>query len=399
MKITQIDAYAVTVPIEAPMRHSYGVHLAFTRTIVEIHTDEGITGLSETAASPDQVLSGASVAVGLHPFDLEVLRARVSGRFYWSQNPLVAAAVEIGCLDIMGKVLNEPAYRLLGGKVRDSLDVAAYMFYRYGDGTEDDISTPEQMGDHAEALIDRFGFRTVKLKGGVQDPETEVATVELLRDRLPSTTKIRFDPNAAWVPATAAFYAPRFEAVGLEYYEDPSPGIEGMATVRSRSRLPLATNMCVVDFPELVPAVRRGAIDVVLSDPWYWGGPTRTRVLAQMCDVLGISVGMHSSIELGIGMAVMAHTGVSIPNLTLAADAHYHHAVDDVIVGDMLLPRDGTVAPPEGPGWGVALDPEKVEKYRRLHDQGSYANVYVAADASTGPDERRPQWFPVMPAW
>lgn len=399
MKIISIDAYAVTVPVEAPMRHSYGVHLAFTRTIVEVYTDEGLVGLAETAASPEQVLAVSSVVVGLDPLDLEVIRSRVSQRFYWNQDPLVAAAIEIACVDIHGKALQVPAYKILGGKLRDSMDVAAYLFYRYDSATHPAVTTPEEMAQHAVELVEQYGFRTAKLKGGVLDPESEVRAVELLRDRLPEGTRLRFDPNAAWTPATAARYAPRFEAVGLEYYEDPAPGIEGMATTRSRSRLPLATNMVVVDFPQLVPAVRRGAIDVVLSDPWYWGGPTRTKTLAHMCHVLGISVGMHSSIELGIGMAVMAHTGVTIPNLTLAADAHYHHAVDDIIVGDMLKPVDGAVSPPEGPGWGVSLDADKVAEYRALHDSGKYANIYVAADSTSGPDERRPEWFPVMPAW
>lgn len=399
MKITQIDAYAVSVPVEAPMRHSYGVHLAFTRTIVEVRTDEGLRGLAETAASPEQVMSVGAAVVGLDPLDLEVLRARISGRFYWNQDPLVAAAVEIGCIDLHAKALGVPAYKVLGGKLRDSMAVAAYLFYRYGNETETDVCTPEAMADHAKELVERFGFGTAKLKGGVLDPETEVRTVEALRERLGRSTRLRFDPNAAWTPATATGYASRFEDLGLEYYEDPAPGIEGMATVRSRTSLPLATNMCVVDFPELVPAVRRGAVDVVLADPWYWGGPMRTKTLAHMCHVLGISVGMHSSIELGIGMAAMAHTGVTIPNLTMAADAHYHHATDDIIAGDMLTPVDGVVVPPEGLGWGVELDPDKVAKYRRLHDSGTYANVYVGADNTAGPDERRPGWFPVMPSW
>lgn len=399
MKITKIVAFGVTVPIEAPMRHSYGVHLAFTRTIVEIHTDEGVVGLSETAASPDQVLSAGSAAVGLNPFDLEIIRARVSQRFYWNQDPLVAAAIEIGCIDIQGKILQEPAYRVLGGKVRSSMDVAAYLFYRYASDTHSSVTTPDEMADHAIELGERFGFTTFKLKAGVQEPEIEVQTIERMRERLGSTARLRFDPNASWTPATAVVYAPRFEAAALEYYEDPAAGIEGMANVRSHTNLQLATNMCVVDFPQLVPAVRREAVDVILSDPWYWGGPTRTKSLGQMCQVLGVSMGMHSSIELGIGMAVMAHTGVTIPNLTLAADAHYHHATDDVIAGPMLLPENGTVAPPEGPGWGVELDPEKIEKYRRLHDSGKFANVYVANDTAAAPDMYRPDWFPAMPEW
>lgn len=399
MKITQVEAFAVTVPIEAPLRHSYGVHQAFTRTVVRVHTDDGLVGLAETAASPEQVERTGAVAIGLSPLELEVLRMRISQRFYWSREPLVAAALEMACLDLQGKAFDVPVHQLLGGRLRDTIDMAAYCFYRYPAGDLPAVTTPDELAAHAEDLVARFGFRTVKLKGGVQDPEVEVATIEALRERLGPTTRLRFDPNASWTPAVAALHAPRFEAARLEYYEDPSPGIEGLATVRRSTRLPMATNMCVVDFPDLVPAVRRGAVDVVLSDPWYWGGPTQTRALAQMCHVLGISVGMHSGIELGIGMAAMAHTGVTIPNLTMAVDAHYHHMLDDVIAGPRLFAVDGRLAPPDGPGWGVELDDDKVATYRELHDSGRYANVYVAADAGHGPDPERPDWHPVMPAW
>jgi glucarate dehydratase len=109
---------------------------------------------------------------------------------------------------------------------------------------------------------------------------------------------------------------------------------------------------------------------------------------------------MHSGIELGIGMAAMAHTGVTIPQLTLAVDAHYHHLVDDVITGPRLLPSgDGLLAPPPGAGWGVELDEQKVAEYRELHDSGRFQNLYVAGDSGNGADRFRPSWSPVMPAW
>jgi glucarate dehydratase len=399
MKITAIEAVAVTIPIEAPLRHSYGVHRAFTRTIVRMRTDTGLEGLAETAASPQQVELLGSAIIGLDPFDLELVRARVSQRFYWSKEPLVASALEMACIDLQGKHTGLPAYKLLGGRVRDSIEMAAYCFYRYEGAHHPAVATPDEMAAHAADLVETYGFSTVKLKAGVLDPVVEVDTLQAIRDRLGPGVKLRIDPNAAWTPVTATGLAPRLEEIGLEYLEDPSPGIEGMSTVRTRTRLPLATNMCVVSFEELVPAVRRGAIDVVLSDPWYWGGVRQTKLLASMCEHLGISVGMHSGIELGIGMAAMAHVGVTIPSLLAAVDAHYHHLTDDVIVGPRLLPSGGHVAPPEGPGWGVELDEDKVREYAALHASGEFANLYVAGDPDVGPDAERPSWFPTMPAW
>jgi glucarate dehydratase len=332
-------------------------------------------------------------------FDLGRIRMRISERFYWSKDPLIAAAVEMACIDLQGKATGLPAYRLLGGALRDEVPVAAYAFYRWEGEEHGAVSTPDEMAEHAADLVARFGFETVKLKGGVFEPRVEVETMQALRDRLGPQAKLRFDPNAAWTPGTAIEMAPPLEEVGLEYYEDPTADQSGMALVRSRTRLPLSTNMCVTDFSHLGPAAAIGAIDVVLADPWYWGGPTRVQHLATAARVLGLGIGMHSGMELGVGMAVMAHTAVTVPNMTFAIDAHYHHLLDDVVVGEMLLPVNGKLAPPDGPGWGVTLDEEKVGKYREIHESGRYRNIYIEENADHGPDPNRPGWFPVMPRW
>ena len=399
MKITAIEATEVTVPIEATLRFAYGVHLAVTRTIVQVHTDAGITGLGETAATADQVRTLSAPLVGQHPFDLEVVRNIISNRFYWSRDPLTAAGIEMALIDIIGKAAGEPAYRVMGGAVRPHASMAAYCFYRYDNGSGfASVTTPEEMADHAADLVDTYGFRTVKLKGGVFDAEHEVRTMEAIRDRLGRDVRLRIDPQSAWTVETAIGYAPRLEAVGLEYYEDPVSGAPNMATVRRRTNLAMATNMCVTSFAELGPAIATRAIDVVLTDPWYWGGPTQVRTLDTVARTMGIGLSMHSGIELGIGMAAMVHTAVTMPGLTAAIDAHYHHLTDDVIVGDLLKPKNGVLAPPEGPGWGVELDPDKFARYAELHAEGVYRNVYVEANQN-GPDPHRPGWHPIIPAW
>jgi glucarate dehydratase len=400
LKITDIEAIEVTVPVHAPLRFAYGVHIAVTRTIVKIHTDTGLVGLGETAATAEQVKRLGAPIIGQNPWDLEVIRNIISNRFYWSREPLVASALEMACMDLMGKASGQPAYRLMGGKVRPAINMAAYCFYLYDadDGRQVAVTSPEEMAEHAAELCDKYGFRTVKLKGGVMPAIHEVETMEAMRAKLGSDIRLRLDPQSAWTVETAIEMAPRLEKVGLEYYEDPVAGQVNMATVRSRTKMALSTNMCVMSFAELGPAVRIGAIDVVLTDPWYWGGPTQVKNLDIVARTLGIGLSMHSGIELGIGMAVMAHTGVTMVGLTAAVDAHYHHLRDDIIKGPMLLPKDGILAPPEGPGWGVELDDEKVAKYAEIHRSGIYRNVYVEANA-VGPDAQRPGWFPIIPGW
>lgn len=398
LDIVAVEAFEVTLPIEAPLRHSYGIHEAFTRTIIKVHTASGVVGLGETAESSQEVRMISESVIGLSALQHEIIQMRITQKFYWKTYALVAAGIQMACIDAVGRFYDVPAHDVLGGRLRDSVSMAAYCFYRYGSDTADEVRTPEQMAAHAVDLCDRYGYSTVKLKAGVLDPEIEVESLRAIRASRPGV-RLRIDPNAAWTVATAISLLGALEEIGLEYLEDPVAGVEGMGRVRSRTSLPLSTNMCVTSFSDLPGALAHDSIDVVLSDPWYWGGPLQTKALAGFASVHGLGMGMHSGIELGIGMAVMAHTGVTIPELTLAVDAHYHHLVDDVIEGERLLPVNGTLTPPAGAGWGVSLDEDKVARYRELHASGTFANIYVAGDSGGGPDRFRPDWAPVMPAW
>ncbi|MDR7495006.1 MAG: enolase C-terminal domain-like protein [Armatimonadota bacterium] len=394
MRISKITAVKVIVPIEAPLRHSYGVHEAFARTLVRVFTDEGLTGLGETSARlpTEQVETVGARIVGEDPFDLERIRMKISHQGYYTRHSLILGALEMACLDLQGKAMNLPAFKLLGGAFRNDVPVAGYLFYRYPQADQPGVATSEEMVEHARDLVARYGFGTLKLKGGVLRPETEIATVGALREAFGSTMRLRFDPNGVWTPETAISAGMRLEAYDLEYYEDPTWGIAGMAAVRRQTRIPIATNMCVVDFDQFAPAVQAGAVDIILSDLWYWGGLHATKILARMCQTFGLGIGMHSGIELGIGLAAMLHLAVTIPNLTHAIDVHYHHLRDDVISGGLLKCRDGMMRPPEGPGLGVALDEERVARYRlreTSHDRGLAAAV----------DPFRPEWFPTYPSW
>src|SRR5947208_2493856 len=122
-------------------------------------------------------------------------------------------------------------------------------------------------------MIGEYGLTAIKLKGGVFPPEQEIDAIRALREAFPDIP-LRLDPNAAWTPQTSIKVAQELDGV-LEYLEDPTPGIDGMAEVARVASMPLATNMCVVAFEHLEPAVRVNAVGVVLSDHHYWGGLQR----------------------------------------------------------------------------------------------------------------------------
>src|SRR3954467_6348174 len=140
-----------------------------------------------------------------------------------------------------------------------------------------------------------------------------------------------------------------------------------MRRVRQMVRVPLATNTVVVNFEQLAANALDTAVDVILLDTTFWGGIRPCVKAAGVCETFQLGVAVHSSGELGIQLATMLHLGAVIPNLSFAADAHYHHLTDDIIVGGRMKYENGCMRVPDGPGLGVKLDREKVGKYNELY--------------------------------
>ena len=397
LKIVDIHPTTVTVPLEAPLRHSNGCHWGrFVRTIVEVETDQGVVGLGEMGGggeSAELAFRGLLPYLRGHdPFDLEALRWKIANptASLYNNRTQLLAALEFACLDIMGKALDLPAYALLGGKLRDRVRFASYLFFRYANPAtgEGEVRTAGQLAAEAGALKARHGFTAHKLKGGVFPPAHELACFRAMAAAVPGDT-VRFDPNGAFSVEEAVRFGRAIEDLANDYYEDPAFGLPAMRRVREAVRILTATNTVVVNFEQLATNVRDPAIDVILLDTTFWGGIRPCIKAAGICETFGLGVAVHSSGELGIQLATMLHLGAVVPNLTYAADAHYHHLTDDVIVGGPLRYEGGAIAVPEGPGLGVALDRAKLARYAELYRElGGYPY-----DRDPG----RPDWFPLVP--
>jgi len=397
MKITAIRATPVSVPLVAPLRHANGCHWGrFVRTIVELETDEGLTGLGEMGGGGEAATAAFKAlegyVLGHDPARLEELRFRVANptASLYNNRTQLLAALEFACLDLLGQKWGVPVSEILGGRLRERVPFASYLFFRYAsprDG-KGEVRTADQLVAEARALKQAHGFTSHKLKGGVFPPEYELECYRALAGALPGD-RFRFDPNATWSTEQAIWFAQAIEDVRNDYLEDPVFGLHGMRRVREKARMPLATNTVVVGFEQLAANVLDTAVDVILLDTTFWGGIRPCVKAAGICETFQLGVAVHSSGELGIQLATMLHMGAVIPNLSFAADAHYHHLTDDVIVGGRLPYAGGAIAVPTGPGLGVRLDREKLgryhEEFRRL---GSYPYDQ---------DPLRPGWAPVIP--
>lgn len=192
---------------------------------------------------------------------------------------------EVACLDVQGKFAGLPVSSLLGGAVRDNVQYSAYLFYKWAGhpGQEPDeygeALDPEGLIKQATKIIKEYGFKAIKLKGGVFAPEKEVAAIKALHTAFPGVP-LRLDPNAAWSVETSKWVGQELEGM-IEYLEDPAPEIEGMAAVAKEVLMPLATNMAAVAFNHLPPSIAQDAVQVVLSDHHFWGGLRKCQTLAK----------------------------------------------------------------------------------------------------------------------
>src|SRR5579884_1383707 len=378
MQIRDIRATTVTVPLEAPLRHANGCHWGrFVRTIVEVETDNGLIGLGEMGGGGESAESVframKSYLVGHDPARLEEMRFLIANptASLYNNRTQVLAALEFACLDILGQAWGVPVCDILGGRLRDRVPFAAYCFFRYPNPEtgKGEVRTIEQMVKCAAALKQQYGFRTFKVKAGIFHPDYEPDVYRAVADGVRGDS-LRFDCNGVWSTEQAIRFGQAIEDVRNDYFEDPVFGLNGMRRTREMVRIPLATNTVVVNFEQLAANALDTAVDVILLDTTFWGGIRACVKAAAVCETFQLGVAVHSSGELGIQLATMLHLGAVLPNLSFAADAHYHHLCDDIIQGGPMPYEDGAIRVPEGPGLGVKLDREKLgcyhELYRRL---------------------------------
>jgi glucarate dehydratase len=226
------------------------------------------------------------------------------------------------------------------------------------------------------------------MKAGVFPPDYELEVYRALAAVFPSDS-LRFDPNGVWSTEQAIRFGQAIEGLRNDYLEDPVYGLNGMRRTREMVRVPLATNTVVVNFEQLAANVLDTAVDVILLDTTFWGGIRACVKAAAVCETFQLGVAVHSSGELGIQLATMLHLGAVLPNLSFAADAHYHHLTDDIIEGGLMRYENGSIAVPDKPGLGVTLNRAKLAEYAELYRRlGAYPYDQ---------DPGRPGWTPLVP--
>lgn len=360
MRITRLEATPVAMH-DQPLLNSTGVHESHrVRTIVQVWLDNGLTGAGETFGNqtPD-IQANRDWVIGWDPRNITLARLNFRGA------PWAWAALETAMLDAAAKFAGMPLCDYIGGRARHRVAWSASLFYKYadehgrGEVATGDILTPEDLVKEAEEFVAKYGFKSLKIKGGWFHPDVDIETFRLLRNRFPKSGgfEICIDANGAWTVETAARVAKALEPYEPQYLGDPCGTMEDKAALKKRTRVPIATNMGAA--ASLVkPALKQDAIDIILGDNHHWGGILAFKETGVLCRMMGWGLSGYSSNALGVSQAAMLHACAATPELGYAADTHYPwtDTDGDIIKGGKLRFRDGALDVPDAAGLGVEID-------------------------------------------
>lgn len=352
MKITDIKTHMMKVPLSRPFRISLGVITHAISCLVEIETDEGITGYGE--GSPGPLITGENLEgtvenihafreklIGMDPRDIEAV--------YTVMNRTVAyagtakAAVDIACHDILGKSCGLPLYRLLGG---------------YANELETDmtvgIDEPQVMAELAKQHVEK-GFRIIKTKVGT-GIEQDLARVKAIRQAVGDDVKIRLDANQGWHAKEAVELIKRLNDYDIELVEQPVPrfDFEGLKYVTTYSPVPIMADESCWDAKDALRLAGERAVDFINIKLMKCGGLYEAKKIVNIAEAAGIEcmLGCMSE-ESGIAIHASAALGAALKNIT-RADLDAGFSLKELpFTGGFTVRDTRYLVLPEEPGLGI----------------------------------------------
>lgn len=362
MKITRITAIPIRVPRPQHFTSSLGRSIESENAIVEIETDESITGIGEVCSIWDRKGRGqaedindllALALIGHDPFRIGEIHRLMEGLLHRSYP--AKAGIDMALYDIVGKTLNTPVYNLLGGQMREKVLLSHSL----------SMGQPAQIADMAASLVSQ-GYKTIKAKIG-QDPRADLETISAIRDRVGRDITLRVDANMGWANAKEAVRCIKaLEPFQIELVEQPLhfSDLLGLHHVREHVDTPIMADESVWTPSDAMACIRAEAVDVFNVYVAEAGGIFPATQIFAIAEAARLPCIIGSMPELGIGTAAQAHLAFAMRNLGYASDVNgfVYHADD--IINETFHIDDGYLGPPVGPGLGVSLNRDKIERYR-----------------------------------
>lgn len=372
MKITEIVATPLALPNKEPYHYARGTPLGTNVVLVEVRTDEGITGFGESTGDRGADAAAALVRhvgqllLGKSPFDVEALTIQAQRKAKLDNAPRYAShaltGIELALWDIIGKALEQPVHRLLGGAVRDEINYFAFL----------QGGTPEELAEDAREAV-AAGYTVFYAKVGLGE-DRDLRNVAAIRGAI-GARKLRLDANEAWDPLTAIRMINRLAEYDLEFVEQPTPSrsIGALRQVKESVRVPIAADQCAYTLAEVFEVCRIRAADVIVLGPHETGGLLGLRKAAAIAEAAGLSICMHGQQDSGISTCAENQIAATLTNLTDGNQIMHQVLLEDLVASPDLTVRNGVLKVITAPGLGFELNADAVERAAaRYREKGPF---------------------------
>lgn len=347
--ITIADLELFLVEIE-----SVGQEPPVRSLLVRLLSNQGLEGWGETGSIwrpgelPGRRDALLPILAGRSVFEIEDLLSLPALR----SAPL-RCAVEMASWDLIGRAVQQPLCHLFGGGYRRRVPIAVRLTG----------ASPGEIAYHAREL-DEQGFHS-QIVGSSGSIEKDVEALLAIREVLPGRLGLRFDAAGQFDMETARELCREVESVGLQYLLDPlrTGDLDQVASLRRQTSVPLAVWRAIQSPTDVLAVVRCGAAAGAAIDLQRVGGILASRKCAAIAQAAGLGASLASGPSVGVGIAAMLHAAAASPAYSGCNECAHRHLRDDVLAESLDI-YDGMLAVPEGPGLGVEVDREKIERYQ-----------------------------------
>lgn len=368
MKITKIEIIPVDLPCKKVLTLSrygrLGEGRPFQFVLSRVHTDEGVVGVGECPPLPPlspesqpvicEVLKNwlAPNLIGMDPFEIEAIWEKMD--FYAPTYSMAKAAIDLALWDIMGKTLQMPLYRLLGGSEPTKIPNVGLI----------GIGEPKDVAGIAEQLVSS-GYTGIRLKIGKGHDDR---CVKSIRKAIGEESSLRVDGNQGYNVSEAIRMIRSIEEYNVELVEQPTVwwDYKSLAEVARAVDTPIMPHESLYLLSDVKNLIDAGAVGVLgLKTYRPWGGVTGARRILEMARIMNIPCLFHDDIELSVSLAASTHLITAYRNvITHKCElSGYPEWIEEDVVKSPVRFEKGCVIVPEGPGLGVDLDDAKIKKF------------------------------------
>ncbi|WP_430613247.1 muconate/chloromuconate family cycloisomerase [Flavobacterium sp. JP2137] len=367
--ITNIETVLIDLPTIRPHHLSMAVMRKQSMVVIRIFCSDGIEGIGESTtiggiSYASEFPEGIKLAIdtyfkplllGQNPVYIQAIMNRLEQHI--SGNNFAKSGIETALLDAQGKRLNVPVSALFGGAITSSLPV---LWTLASGDTQRDI-------DEALQLISENRHQTFKLKIGGRNPEADVAHVAAIKAAVGSEVKITVDVNQSWSESVAKRAIQKMQDAGVDLIEQPlaKSNFEGMARLTAYFEVPIMADEAVATVQDAFQLAKIHAVSVFALKIAKSGGLTNMQKQAAVAQGAGIALYGGTMLEGTIGTLATAHLCATLPNLEWGTELFGPLLLTDDIVKKPIVYRNNSLEIPEGPGLGIELDMDKIEKYKR----------------------------------